>query len=127
VTNQSRFKEFVQKDVFLWGHTAEIYYKFFDNMLYEYYISLTAYDQERPHKEILETLRKKFGEEKEIDKKLKIAIYDTPAFRWESEKQKISYRMGKYKDKYYIGIRAEYQPFYKQIEEIAKKEKKDYF
>jgi len=31
------------------------------------------------------------------------------------------------KFRYYIGIRAVYQPFYRQIEEIAEKEKKEYF
>jgi len=47
VTNQGRFKALLQKDVFLWGHLAQVEYAFFDNMLYEYYASLTAGERSR--------------------------------------------------------------------------------
>jgi hypothetical protein len=126
VTNLGRFKALVQKDVFLWGHLAQVEYAFFDNMLYEYYISLTAYDSEKSHKEILETLRAQFGEDKEVEKKRADIIH---SFDWEAEKQTISYWMGKNEGKksYYVGIRAKYKPFYKQIEEVARIEKKGYF
>src|SRR5438552_12302723 len=56
VTNRKRFMEMDQKDASLWGHDAEINYLFFDNQLYEYNISLTAYDANNPYNEILATL-----------------------------------------------------------------------
>jgi hypothetical protein len=125
-TNQDRFKTLTQKDISLWGQPAEIQYTFFDNMLYEYYVSLTAYDPKTPHKEILETLRGQFGEGKEVKKK---RVYIICSFEWDTEKQTISYWMGKFKGEktYYIGIRAVYKPFYKQIEEVVNIEKKACF
>jgi hypothetical protein len=126
VINQGRFKALVQKDVFLWGHLTQVEYAFFDNMLYEYYISLDAYDLEKPHREILKTLHAQFGEGKEDEIKRADIIH---SHDWETERQTISYWMGKSEGKknYYVGIRARYKPFYKQIEEIAKIEKKGYF
>lgn len=126
VTDQGRHKAFVQKDVSLWGRNAEIDYQFFDNMLYGYDISFTAYNLDEPHKEILETLRGQFGAGKEEERKRADIIY---RFEWDTEKQTVSYHMWKdEKEKsYHVNIRALYKPFYRQIEEIAKNEKKAYF
>lgn len=126
VTNRGRYTSLTHKDVFLWGYIAEVEYDFFDNMLYQYHVSLTAYDLEKPHKEIIESLRTQFGEGKDSDKKRADIIY---SHDWETEKQTISYWMGKNegKENYFVGISAKYKPFYKQIEEIAKTEKKGYF
>jgi hypothetical protein len=126
ITNKKRFKELVQEDLYLWGEKAKVKYEFFDNMLYEYYVSLTAYNLEKTHKEIFQTLRTKFGTNKEIKDKREDLIY---YFEWESDKQKVSYWIGKNKEKdsYYVGIKALYQPFYRQIEELVKKEKQEYF
>ena len=126
VTDQKRFTAFVQKDVFLWGHLTQVEYTFFDNMLYEYYVSLTAYEREKPNKEILETLRNQFGAGREVERKRADIIY---SFGWDTEKQTVSYWMlrnegGK---TYHVGISAVYKPFYRQIEEIARNEKKEYF
>ncbi len=126
VINQNRFRELVQKNVFLWGHISEIKYSFFDNKFYEYYISLTAYEQEHPYKEILETLRSQFGTGKEVEKKRADIIH---SFEWDTEKQSISYWIMSNEDKktYHVGMRAVYKPFYRQIEEIAHSEKKNVF
>jgi hypothetical protein len=128
VTDQKRFSHLMQSGVSLWGHNAEIQYMFFDNMLYEYYIGLTAYSPEEPHKEILEGLRKQFGEGKQNIKDPH-AFLPIPDFEWHTEKQHISYWITKKdkKDEYYLAISTTYKPFYEQIEEIAKTEKKKYF
>ena len=126
ITNKKRFKEFVQEDVSLWGEKVKVEYSFFDNILYEYYVSLTANDVEETHKKIFQSLSAKLEGSKEIKNKREDLIYD---LEWESDKQKVSYWMGKNKEKdsYYVGIRAVYQPFYRQIEELAKKEEQEYF
>jgi hypothetical protein len=126
VTNQSRFKILAQKDVFLFGHTSEVEFTFFDNMLYKYEISFTAYDLEKPHKEILETLRKQFGESKEEREKHSNIIYSSV---WDTEKQTVSYRMGYNEGKktFFVHVCAQYKPFFRQIEDVAKNEKKTYF
>ena len=126
VIDQNRFKTLIQKDLFLWGHTSQVHYEFFDNMLYEYRVSLTAFDLEKPHKEILEMLRAQFGQEKEAEKRRVDIIY---SFEWATEKQEISYWMGHNEDgkSYYVFVKARYKPFYAYIEAIAKNEKKSYF
>jgi hypothetical protein len=126
VTNKSRFKALVQKNAYLWGRLVQVEYSFFDDMLYEYYISLTAYDLEKPHNEILATLTEEFGVGKEIEEKRADLIH---SHEWDTEKQLISYWMGKNEGEkfFYIGIRAVNKPFYKNIEEIAKNERKVYF
>lgn len=126
ISDKKRFKEFTQEGLSLWGEEVKVQYSFFDNILYEYYISLNTHNLEETHKEILETLRTKFGTSKEIKEKREDVIY---LFEWESDKQKISYWIVKNKEKnnYHVGIRTVYQPFYRQIEELAKKEKQEYF
>jgi hypothetical protein len=126
VTNKNRFKILTQKDVFLFGHTSEVEFTFFDNMLYEYEISLTAYDLEKPHKEILETLRKQFGEGKEEREKRSDIIYSSG---WDTEKQTVSYWMGNNEGEktFFVHVRAQYKPFFRQIEDVSKNEKKTYF
>lgn len=126
ILNPDRFKALVQKDVFLWGYRAKVQYTFFDNMLYEYYVPLTTSDPNKPHNEILETLRGQFGDGNKDDEKRADLVYN---FKWETEKQTISYWMGKNEgqESYYIGIRAVHKPFYEQIEEVANNEKKRYF
>lgn len=118
-------------------------------MLYGYQISLAAYDLEKPHKEILETLRGQFGEGKNGRTKNPDLIY---SFNWDTEKQTVSYWMTKkhgpaatddWKTKeptdpntwgpdpfvktYYVYAWSQYEPFFKQIEDVAKNEKKTYF
>jgi hypothetical protein len=126
VTDQKRFTQLIQEKVFLWGHSAKVTYNFFDNMLYEYFINLTTYNLEKPHKEILETLRKQFGGGKEDQDK---TADDIHRLEWSTEKQDILYWMSKEdkKEEYGVGIRARYKPFYEQMEGIAKTEKKKYF
>jgi len=126
VVDQSRFKTMIQKDLLLWGHASQVHYEFFDNMPYEYRATLTAYDLEKPHKEILETLRTQFGKEKEVQKKRTDIVY---SFEWATAKQDISYWMGHNEDgkSYYVFVKARYKPFYEHIEAIARSEKKSYF
>jgi hypothetical protein len=128
VTDITRFTTRIQDDVYLWGHRAKVEYMFFDDMLYKYYIPLTVYtySKETLHEEILKTLRRRFGKEKEVERKTKNMNYKCS---WEADNQIITYYMGKYKKKnsYFVNINAEYRPFYKQIKEIAKKDKTNYF
>ncbi|MFC1885363.1 hypothetical protein ACFL2O_11395 [Thermodesulfobacteriota bacterium] len=121
-----RFKTLSQINLHLFGYPAKVAYTFFDNMLYEYYIILHTSDLEKPHKEILATLTKQFGETKKIDKKRSDIIF---SFLWDTEKQSISYWLGKSEgtEKYFTVIRAIYKPYYKQIKEFAKNEKERYF
>ena len=126
VMDRKRFTESRQKDLFLWGYPAELTYAFFDNMLYEYYINLTAYDLDKPFKDILATLRAQFGEGKEPSDKRKDLIH---SLEWNTDKQNVYCWMGK-NDKdnsYYVGVRATYKPVKQQIDDIAKSEKKKYF
>jgi len=124
VKNQDRRERLVQKDVALWGHKADVDYLFFDNMLYEYCATFTTYNKEKSNKEILETLRGQFGNEKEEPKRGADMIY---SFVWDTETQTVSYWMGIYEKTCYVGVKAVYKPFHIEIEEIAKKEEKHTF
>ena len=42
VMDKTRFQEMEQHDFYLWGHTAEVTYYFFDHKLYEYFVSITS-------------------------------------------------------------------------------------
>ena len=96
-------------------------------MLYKYSVNFDTYDKEKIHKEILKTLREQFGVEK-APKSIE------PGFicnlSWDTEKQTVSYLMtveNEKKKSYHVYIGAKYKPFYKEIEELIKKEKKTYF
>jgi hypothetical protein len=126
VTDRNRLKSFIQENLSMWGNTSKVEYIFFDEMLYEYCITFTI-DQshkEITHKEILETPRGQFREEKQLDNSPEIYSY-----RWDTDKQTIQYLMLKNKEgqSFFVQITATYKPFYSQIEEVIKKEKKTYF
>ena len=40
--DKTRFQEMEQRDFYLWGHTAEVTYYFFDHKLYEYLVSIRS-------------------------------------------------------------------------------------
>jgi hypothetical protein len=127
IININRFTEYKQKDISLWGYPAELHYLFFDRMLYKYYINMTAHEPDKPMKDVLNTLQEQFGTGKPTPENagknfISYLQWDTPKQRvycWLGTKDKI----GSYK----IGIRAEYKPLTKQLEDIAKAEKKKYF
>jgi hypothetical protein len=126
ITNPKRFTEYIQYNLFLWGFPAEVHYTFFDNMLYEYYITLAVYDVEMPYKEILQTLQSQFGEGKVDDERKDLVSWRD----WEAKNQKVACWMGKVDGKaneYYVSVRSTYQPVLKLIEDTAKGEKKKYF
>lgn len=126
IMDRKRFTEYVQKELFLWGYPAEVHYTFFDNMLYEYYIGLTAYDLDKPFKEILQTLQSQFGEGKVDEKRGDLLTWRD----WETSNQKLACWMNKTEGKtneYYTGVRSTFQPIQRLIEATAKGEKKKYF
>ena len=126
VINRERYSAFVQKNLNLWGYGAEVEYLFFDNKLYEYYISINVYEIKKIRKEILVALQEKYGEQVKV-KKMSVHLIDE--YDWNTENRKIRFWIGKSnkKKRYHIGVRTTYLPFYKKLEEIADSEKKNYF
>jgi hypothetical protein len=125
--NKKRFTEYVQKDVSLWGYPVELHYLFFDRLLYEYYISLTAYEPDRPMKDVVNTLQQQFGTGKPMPEMLGTNFISY--FQWQTPKQKLYCWLGTKDEKgnYNVGIRVDYEPLVKRMDDIAKSEKKKYF
>lgn len=135
--DQNRIKVSVS-EIYLWKHTARLECVFFENMLYKYFITISAYDLENTNKEILALLRERFGKEKVStmmpdDTGVSETILN---IEWDTDKQHISYKIRKIDEStvkqffvppYCMDIIATYKPLYKQIKEIAEKEKKSYF
>lgn len=127
VMDRSRYKELLQNDVMLWGHSAKISYSFFDNRLVEYYVSLTLYETENGLAEIRNTLEQQFGKGKIDPSKTANLIIN---LAWDTPKQKLALWSGKNEGEnsgYYLGIRATHKPSTKEIEEVIRAEKKTYF
>ena len=60
--DKKRFQEMEQRAFYLWGHTAEVVYSFFDHKLYEYFVSLTSGEAFLDtHKEIMTALEARAG------------------------------------------------------------------
>jgi hypothetical protein len=127
VMDPKRYKELLQKDIMLWGHSAQISYSFFDNKLFEYYVSLTIYDTDKSIPEIRATLEQQFGKGKvDIDKSANLVVNLT----WNTSKQKIALWSGKNDGEnagYYLGIRSTFKPSTQEIDSVIKAEKKSYF
>jgi len=86
---------------------AEVRYNFFDDKLYQYYISIAIYTLDRIKNEILDALNEKYGKQAEIKEKSQYSISE---YRWNSKNQKVGYWISKNdeKNKFHIGIRVEH-------------------
>jgi hypothetical protein len=127
VLDLKRYKELLQKDVMLWGHSSTITYSFFDNELYEYYISMTIYDADKAEAEVRTTLEQQFGKgETDPNKSVGLLV----SLIWDTPKQKLAMWAGKNNGENagcYLGIKATYKASEKAIEDGIKAEKKAYF
>jgi len=127
VMDLKRYMQLVRKDVMLWGHSAEIAYSFFDNKLYEYYISLTVYDLDKSPDEIRSTLEQQFGKGQPDSVGGPNLLLN---LKWETPKQHLTMWMGSNEGNnsgYYVGVRATYKPGSEEIDRAVKAEKKSYF
>jgi hypothetical protein len=138
VMNRDRFTEYLQKGLSLWGFDAEVHYSFFDNMLYEYYIAIKTYSPDKPYQEVVQSLQQQFGAGQPIPQNrgkfggepVTEDVVLLSKLDCETPRQKLSCWMGRNGAKeggYYVGFRATYKPFYAQIQDVAKSEKKSYF
>jgi hypothetical protein len=127
VADMDRYRVLFSKgDIGVWGHSANVQYLFFDNMLYAYELSLNVYDH-KEHKKILSTLHKRFGEGKVGKERHHSIIYSSD---WENEEQTVSYSFMEKDEEsttHHVDIIAVYKPLHKNIEKIARDEQASYF
>jgi len=124
VLDTKRLTEFKRSDLMLWGQPAEVMYSFFDDRLYDYYISLKTYDTVQPLQEAIESLTHQFGQPKDTTTE-----WQAKYFEWHTERQDVSCWLNQ-KDpdgSSHIGVRASHKPFQHEINEIVAAEKKKYF
>lgn len=154
IIDKDRFTVLEGKNISLWRRNAKIQYKFFDNKLYAYYIGIENYYLSKLPDEIVDSLRGRFGTEKEAmlcntpcvliqlnrkeedilmditGKDLIIPEYDIIdiSYKWNTESQSINlYYSNSEEQRYNVAINVEYLPFINQIKKISKKEKEKYF
>ena len=125
VMDPARYKELLQKDVMLWGHSSKITYSFFDNKLYECYIGMTTYDADKSFSEIRATLEQQFGVGKmDTNKNASLLVN----LVWDTPKQKLTMWAGKNDGEnagYYLGIRATYKPSETEINDIIRRQRRN--
>lgn len=124
VADQNRFKFFSQKNILLFENNADIDYVFFDNQLYRYDISFSEITINAAS-EIFRLLIAKYGNGKELPQRV---VTEIQRHEWETDRLDVIFLLIKKTDKTFeLGISIIYLPLAKEIEEIAQKEKENYF
>jgi hypothetical protein len=126
VVDRERYTELVQTNISLWGENAEVTYRFFDNKLFEYLITLEGGTLLRDaHPEITKALGERLGVAHPRPSKRDDTVH---SLSWESPSQRAEYWMlNKKEEGFFVGIKVTYIPAASEIEAIIKQEKESYF
>ncbi len=121
ILKRDRYHTLEQIDINIWGNSAKVEYGFFDNKLFQYSLSVTAYsdDYNKISNNIINQLENKYGKGKSIKHK-----YFLVKLEWITDILKIEYWIYKNdkENKYSINVQYEYIPMLNKIGEISERE-----